>query len=158
MSSNDYHLKVISCENGTLENVKVTEVTDRQIKASARWEMQDFQIDESDMEELELESSPSSMELNIVLQFVDERKIPIEDACWFYYDKKHKIEEMRGEGSLIYVQLTLGSLKGNTKKVSINSLGSFQGFKCELLLSIPESLQTNRNFQMVFGDFYKYRW
>ena len=88
--------------------------------------MDNFQIDESYMEELELESSPSSMELNIVFQFVDDRKIPIEDACWFEYDQKHKIEEMRGEDSLICAALTLGSLKGNTKKVSINSLDSFK--------------------------------
>lgn len=156
MSSNDYDLKVLSCENGRLENVKVTEVTDRQIKASATWEMNDFQINESDMEELCLESSPSSMELYIVFQFEDDRKIPIEDACWFEYDKKHYIEEMRGEYPMITVDLTLGSLEGNEKKVSINSLDSFQGFKCELLLTIPQSLQTDRNFQMIFGDFYNF--
>lgn len=156
MSSSGYKLEVVSCKNGSLENVKVYEVTDRQLKCSATWTLNDFQIDDDDLEELSLESSPSSMELFIVFQFDDDRKIPTEDACWFQYDQKYQIEEMRGEDPMITVDLTLGSLEGQTKTVSIDSSEAFKGFECEMILTIPPTLQTNRDFQMVFGDFYKF--
>ena len=89
MSSSGYKLEVVSCKNGSLENVKVSEVTDRQLRCSATWTLHDFEIDDDDLEDLYLESSPSSMELFIVFQFEDDRKIPIEDACWFQYDQNY---------------------------------------------------------------------
>lgn len=158
MSSSGYKLEVVSCKNGSLGNVNVYEVTDRQLKCSATWTLHDFQIDDDDLEDLYLESSPSSMELFLVFQFEDDRKIPIEDACWFQYDQKYQIEDIRGGlDPLIFLTVTLGTLEGQTKKVSIDSSEGFQGFECEMILTIPpQTLQTDRDFQMIFGDFYKF--
>lgn len=151
-----YELSIKSCSNGQLIQSKIEKITDTQIFLSAVWQLGEYSIPEKEMTELFMENSPPTMNLKIVFQFENGRKIPINDSCYFEFDSKYQTEEMRGGMEpFIFLDCNLGPLKRNKKNIRINST-ELRGFDCELCLQIPDSLQTDADFQLIFGDIYDF--
>ena len=151
-----YELSIKSCSNGQLIQSKIEKVTDTQIFLSAVWQLGEYTIPEKEITELFMESSPPNMNLTIIFQFENDRKIPMNDACYFKFDSKYQTEEIRGGMEpFIFLDCNLEPLKRNKKNIRINST-ELRGFDCELCLQIPDSLQTDADFQLIFGDIYNF--
>jgi hypothetical protein len=130
-----YELIIISCEHGEVSDCKIYEVTNRQIKCSATWVLKEYTIPPVELGTVHLESSPPTMNFNIVFQF-DRMGIPVEDAQWLSYSDKYMDPDLvGGVDPGIALDVKIKTLSANERNVRVFSSECLSGFICEFTLS-----------------------